>query len=446
MVAPVIADRNGKRFLLAREQETGKLRAHGVPAEPIRAVSSRSTHSTSNAQEFPMTAMALQMEPGPTLVDDRVIQALAAPPMYHQSAEFAQLMDETCELLKQIYGTGGEVVVLPASGRGAVESALARADPVDRPLVVPANGTFGRMMAAIGGSLGMRVVELKHDSGQPLAVRDIEAELDRHDRPVLGVVHNETSTGMVNDLAEYADLVHRRDGLLLVDAVSSLGGTAIDFDDLGIDLCASAAQKSVGAPPGLAFVAVSERARGEIEGRRRPPLGYYLDLLRWWDQWVPGEQGGRLKSGYRRLPWTMPTNLVVALRRALELTAEEGIEERWERHRRTGAGLRAAMAVLGMHPVAPPGAESSTVGAFRLPGSIDARTLRRRLAQRHRVHIAGGMDGDAATVIRIAHMAESARPGPQLHTIAAIAYELNALGVRAATDPTRDFLAAWCAE
>ncbi len=141
----------------------------------------------------------------------------------------------------------------------------------------------------------------------------------------------------------------------------------------------------------------------------------------------------------------MPTNLVVALRRALELTAEEGIEQRWDRHRRSGTGLRAAMAALGMRPVAPPGAESDTVGAFRLTG-VDAPTLRRGLAQRHRVHIAGGMDGDAATVIRIAHMAESARPGPLLHTIAAIAHELNDLGVRVATDPTQEFLKAWCAE
>ncbi|MEV0084516.1 alanine--glyoxylate aminotransferase family protein [Saccharopolyspora sp. NPDC050642] len=392
-----------------------------------------------------MTAVALQMEPGPTLVDDRVIQALAAPPMYHQSADFADALDETCALLKQLYGTTDEVVVLPTSGRGAVESALASVDPIDRPLIVPTNGTFGRMMATVGQSLGMQVVELKHDSGARFALSDIKAELERHDRPILGIVHNETSTGMVNDLAEYVDLVHRRDGLMLVDAVSSLGGTAIDFDDLGVDLCASAAQKSVGAPPGVAFVAVSERALGEIGGRTRPPVGYYLDLLRWWDQWVPREKGGKLKSGYRRLPWTMPTNLVVALRRALELTAEEGVKERWERHRRSGAGLRAAMATLGMHPVAPSGTESNTVGAFRLPG-VASPTLRRRLAQRHRVYIAGGLDGDASTVIRIAHMAESARPGPLLHTIAAIAYELNDLGIQAAADPTQEFLKVWHAE
>lgn len=400
---------------------------------------------TLKVEEFPVSKAALHMQPGPTLIDDRVIQALAAPPMYHQGAEFAGVMDETCELLGHLYGTTTNIIVLPASGRGAIEAALASVDHAGRAFVVPTNGAFGRMMATIGRSIGMRVDELEYDSGKPFTASDIKVALARHDKPVLGVVHNETSTGMVNDLNGLADLVHRRNGLLLVDTVSSLGGAAIDVDGQGIDLCASATQKSVGAPPGLSFVAVSDRASSEIKGRTQPPLGYYLDLLRWWDQWLPHEQGGRLKSGYRRLPWSMPTNLVVALYQALELATTEGRTQRWDRHQRCGAGLRAAMATLGVRPVAAPGTESNTVSAFRVP-RVDGNVLRQRLAQTHQVHLAGGMDHDANTVIRIAHMAESARPGPQLHTIAAITYELNVLGVQTTTDPARQFLKAWYAQ
>lgn len=391
-----------------------------------------------------MRDYGVHLEPGPTIIDPRVVAALSAQPMYHQSPEFAAVTDEACDLLRSFYGTSGEVVMLPSSGRGAVEAALTSVDHVERTLVVPSNGTFARMMVTIGRSLGMRVIELAHRSGEILDRDRIAEEVARHERPILGVVHNETSTGMLNPLDGLADVVHGRDGLLLVDAVSSLGGTPVAMDFHDIDLCASTTQKSVGAPPGVGFVALSQRGIEAVESRAARE-GYYLHLRRWWDQWLPLDRGGRLASGYRRLPWTMPTNVVLALRTALRLAAGDQTAQTWERHRRIAESLRRAMRCIGVSPVAPPGYESPTVGAFRFD-EMDVAELKRALARRHGVHIAAGMDDDATTVLRFAHMAESARPAPQLLMLTALTYELARSGGKIdGEDPAQVFQQFWFA-
>lgn len=389
-----------------------------------------------------MSSGTLLMEPGPTMVDDRVIQALCTPVVYHQSPEFAQTMDEICERLRGIYGTrSGDVIILPASGRGALEAVLTSVREVGRPFVVPTNGTFGRMMATIGRSVGLDVTELRRKSGEVVPRAEIESTLKGCSRPILGIVHNETATGMVNELHGYAELVRQHDGLLVVDAVSSLGGAEFVTDDLGIDFCVSATQKSMGAPAGLSFVSVSGRGRNEIESRSDLHRGNYLDLRRWWDIWVSADHGGRLNSGYRRLPWTMPTHLAGALLRACELIDDEGLKQRWRRHQRIGEALRAGLRELGMTILAPSGSESDTVTAFTSAG-LEAKEIRRRLDERYGVRLATGMDDDAQRVLRIAHMAETARPGPQVQTLAALAEELGGRSARLA-DPVHTFLDVW---
>lgn len=387
-----------------------------------------------------MSQNAIHLEPGPTIIHDSVVTALAQQPIYHQSSEFAGILDDATELLRSFYDTSDEVVILPSSGRGAVEAALLSIDHVDRTLVVPTNGTFGRMLASVGRSIGMNVTEIAHDSGEVFDHERIVGALADHHRPVLAMVHNETSTGMINSLEGMADLVHDREGLFAVDAVSSLGGTPIRMDANGVDLCASASQKSVGAPPGLGFVALSPRGITEVDSRT-DKAGFYLDLRRWWDQWLPVDRGGRLASGYRRLPWTAPTNIVVALSTALHLSAGENKEATWSRHERIAAALRTAMRGLGGTPLAPVGYESPTVGAFRLT-DVDVKTVKSRLASVHNVFVATGMDSDASTSLRFAHMAESAREAPHVTLLNALAVELAELGHQVADDPASVFLQA----
>jgi alanine-glyoxylate transaminase/serine-glyoxylate transaminase/serine-pyruvate transaminase len=388
-------------------------------------------------------ATTLLMEPGPTQVDPRVIQTLCSPIVHHQSPAFITTVDAVAELLQRIYLTTGEVVVLPCSGRGAVEAVLTSVREPGGVFVVPTNGTFGRMMVAIGRSVGLKVVELPHESGEVIDRDVVLAELARHQAPILGIVHNETATGMVNDLSGYGAAVHAQGGLFLVDAVSSLAGTPIEVDGLDVDFCASASQKSVGALPGVAFVSVGERGRERLASRSAQPRGNYLDLQRWWDQWLPAERGGLLKSGYRRLPWSMPTHLVIALHRACELMFEEGLSARWDRHARTGAALRAALGELGLALVAPPGAESATVTAFYGNDVIGAADLRTALGRDHGITVAGGMDVLGGKIIRVGHMAETARPGPQLQTLSAIVHEMARRGYSAKRSPIERYLEVW---
>lgn len=383
----------------------------------------------------------LSMQPGPTIVDDRVIQSLASPVMHHLSPEFIEILEETCSVLKTIYGTTGEVVVLPSSGRGAVEASLTSIREEDRPLVVPVNGTFSRMMANIGKSLGMEVVVLPYDDGQVLPKHEIISELRKYNRPIFGMVHNDTSTGMVNDLGDYGDAVHKLGGLYLVDAVSSLGGTDIAMDQNGIDLCASASQKALGSLPGLGTVAMSARAKEALDARSDLPRGSYLDLQKWWNLWVRVEDGGRLASGYRRLPWSMPTHLVVALHRSCQLIQQEGIEEIFARHARAAKALRAALKALDLElPVGD--AEASTTMTQLTSEKFELADVRQQLLRRHNIRVAGNLDTPSDSSMRIAHMAETARSGPLIQTLSALA-EVIYSETEVPTDPVRKFYEVW---
>lgn len=389
-----------------------------------------------------MTTRVL-MEPGPTQVDPRVIQAMCRPVVYHQSREFFETVDVVCEQLQRIYQTAGEIVVLPATGRGGIEAALGSVREPDQILVIPTNGSFGRMMANIGRAVGLNVVELPFGPGEPILRADVEEALGRYDKPILGIVHNETSTGMVNDISGYGAAVHRRGGLFVVDTVSSLGGVPVQTDLQEIDLCVSASQKSIGALAGLSFVSVSPRATEQFDQRSSLHRGMYLDLRRWWEMWLPTSRGGKLTSGYRRLPWSMPTHLVFALQVAAEVIFEEGLHARWSRHERAGVALRNALVELGLKPVPAAGWESATVTAMYGGDDLDVNDVRAALSERHGIGVAGGLDDLNGKIFRIGHMAETARFGPQVHVVSALAYELEQRGIKTGTYPIEALITSW---
>jgi alanine-glyoxylate transaminase / serine-glyoxylate transaminase / serine-pyruvate transaminase len=364
------------------------------------------------------------------MVDDRVIRAIARPAQHHLSESFARVVDHTCERLKRVFGTENEVVLLPATGRGGVEGAIASVHEPGRALLVPCNGSFGRMVAAIGRALGVEVITLEHGPQEPLRRDAIERALDEQDVGILAVVHCETSTGMLNDLEGLGDLAHAHGALFLVDAVSSLGGAPMHVDGIGIDLCVSAAQKAVGALGGTSFVTVSERARAALRERSEQARGSYLDLQRWWTQWLPLDRGGSLASGFRRLPWSMPTHPVFALEEACRiLVEEEGLDARVTRHQVAAAAVRETVCALGFRLFPPEGSASPTVTAFETPADLPADELIASLRDRHGIVVAGGLDDLRGRIVRIGHMAETARPAPLLAAIAAIEHEGRRRGV-----------------
>ena len=368
----------------------------------------------------------LLMEPGPTIIDPRVIQAMCRPPLHHLSAEFAEITDETCRLLTSMFCTEGEVALLPATGRGGIEAAFSSVWRHDRVVVVLSNGTFGRMLADVARSVGAEVVLLSEPDGEQFDLDRIAYELRGRPLGVLAMVHCETSTGTLNDLSGYGELARRHGGVFLVDAVSSLGGTLLGVDRLGIDLCVSSGQKSVGAIGGISFVTVSPRAIDAMADRPNLPRSAYFDLLRWWQQWLPRERGGLLQSGFRRFPWSMPTHPVFALHEACRIAVEdETMSSRIDRHERAGRATRAALQALGFPLLPPEGHESPTVTAFHGSAGLPASELVEALRKIHGIQVAGGMDGLRSKIVRIGHMSGSAEAGPLLQTLAAIASEVS---------------------
>lgn len=362
----------------------------------------------------------LLMEPGPTQVDPRVIQAMCSPPEHHLSNGFRATTDRVVEALRGVFLTTGEVVLLPSSGRGGIEAVVSSLDLGGRAMLVLSNGSFGSMMASIARRCGHEVVELIHPPDAPVPAEAVAEALGAHDIGLVGIVHCESSTGVLNDLAGLGALCHEAGALLLVDAVSSLGGTPLAMDALEIDFCVSATQKAIGSVTGLALVALSGPGTEAVLAAAGSTRSSYFNLARWWELWLPRERGGLLASGFRRFPFSMPVHPVYALEVALEVIAEEGLAQRLERHAAIAATFRNAMLELGIVLFGATAAHSPTVTALQRAPGVALSDVRRDLRERFGITVAGPM-GVPDAALRVGHMAESARTGPMLQTVAGIA-------------------------
>lgn len=360
--------------------------------------------------------MALLMEPGPTQVDHRVVQAMCRPPIHHLSVEFVRLADRLCADLGRIFRTDGEVVLLPSSGRGGIEAVLASV-PVTT-VVVPSNGAFGRMLAQIARRTGHRVVELQYAFGETIPAGEVADALARESAGMLAVVHCESSTGMLNDVARLARTARSTGATVLVDAISSLGGSELDMDGWEIDFCVSASQKAIGAVTGLAMVALNGRGTGLVLGDR-PPRSNYFDLRQWWTLWLVEERGGAARPGGRRFPFSMPTHPVFALDAACRLLLEEGLESRITRHVEVSGAFRSAMNELGIGLLCAGPDAAPTLTAITGAEGLTPAAIKQALESDFDITVAGSMD-PAVPLARVGHMAESARLGPMRQVTAAI--------------------------
>jgi len=286
------------------------------------------------------------MGAGPSNIHPRVLQAMTKPLLHHLDPDFIHIMDKVAEMLQQVFGASGGFT-LPVSGTGSagIEAGLANLLVPGDHLVVVSHGFFGERLAEIALRHGATVTQVQGPWGGVIAPEDVERELKRHRKvKVLAAVHAETSTGVLQPLEELTKLAHKYDALFLVDAVASLGGAPVDVDATGIDLCFSATQKCIGAPPGLAPVHLNERALSAVRGRKEPPRSWYLDLGLLHKYW---------EGGTRAYHHTAPISMIYALREALRLMLEEGLEQRYARHRRNGLAMRAGLEALGLKLLVP---------------------------------------------------------------------------------------------
>lgn len=363
-------------------------------------------------------ATTLLLLPGPVMVAPEVLQAAARPLVDHRGADFAESIARITSRLRPIFGTQGDVVLLGSSGTGAMEAALVNTfSPGDVVLSCPV-GVFGRRFAAIARAHGCSVEVLDTPLGnavdpQALA-RRLEADVHRRIAGVL-LTHNETSTGVQNDLAALASAIRPHGAMTLVDSVSGFGAAPMQMDAWGFDVVVAASQKALAAPPGLAMVAVSERAKRRFDTARGARFSF--DLARALKAAADGQT-----------PWTPPISIVFALDAALNLYASAGVEAAFERHGRYAAALRAALEALNFELVSRPGAHSVTVVAARPPNAVSATALKQRLRDAYGISVGGGQEELAGAIVRVGTMGaiSDADVGG---AICAIEFALGDLGV-----------------
>ncbi len=334
------------------------------------------------------------MIPGPTPVPEQVLLAMAKHPMGHRSGDFAKVMAEVTEDLKWLHQTKNDVLVLAASGTGAMEAGIINfLSPGDR-ILVGCNGKFGDRWAEVGVAYGLAVTKVTAEWGQPLNPDDfkaaLEADTDKQIKAVV-VTHSETSTGVLNDVEAINRHVKAHgQALIIVDAVTSLGAISVPVDEWGLDVVGSGSQKGYMMPPGLAFVSVSPKAWEAYKTAKLPR--FYLDLGKY-----------RKDAAKNSTPFTPPVNLFFALQASLRMLKAEGLENVFARHHRLMTATRAAVQALGLPLFAPDGAASPAITAVA-PQNVEAEQIRKVLKSRFDIAMAGGQDHLKGKIFRIGHL------------------------------------------
>jgi len=343
----------------------------------------------------------LLLGPGPSEVPPEVLKAMSTPLLGHLDPAFLQLMDETMAGLREVFATQNQMT-LPISGTGSagMEAAVVNLlNPGDR-IVVGVCGYFGERLAEMARRRRAEVTVVEAPWGRPVDPDDVARALSNGGARVVAIVHGETSTGVLQPLAEISSLAKRHGALFLVDAVCTLGGLPVPTDELGIDLAYSGSQKCLSAPPGLAPLTASWEVMDRVRARKEASASWYLDL--------------RLLDGYwagaqRVYHHTAPISMIYALREALRLALDEGLEARYRRHQEAYKSLLAGLSRLGLEPAVAAEHRLPTLTAVKVPDGVDEKALRRRLLEEDGIEIAGGLGPFAGKIVRIGLMGHSAR-------------------------------------
>lgn len=333
------------------------------------------------------------MTAGPTPLPPAVSQVMAEPMMYHRAPAFIEVYARVLGRLEQVFGTSNDVLVFASSGSGAMESAVANLVRPAEPVLVASCGKFGQRWAELCDAYGAQTEHWETDWGQKVDPAELDRRLAEHpDVDLVFTTLSETSTGVVNDVRELADVSHRHGALIVVDAVSGLGAVPCPQDRWGVDVLVSGSQKALMAPPGLGFAspnAAALRRAAESPGRR-----YYFD----WQRTVEGQRKEQPDS-----PFTPAVGLVQALDVALGLIEAEGLDEVYERHRLLGRATREATRALDLELLGGGDENANVVTAIVLPETVDGAKVPKLMRDRFGITIAGGQGRLKGRIARVAH-------------------------------------------
>jgi alanine-glyoxylate transaminase / serine-glyoxylate transaminase / serine-pyruvate transaminase len=333
--------------------------------------------------------------PGPSMVHPRVYEALSKPIVGHLDPYFIQVMGDVQQLLKSAFGTEeGATLVISGTGSAGMEAAVANFVEPGAKVAVFANGYFSDRLTEMAKRHGADVARFEKGWGETYT--DDEArDFIRRERPqVVAYVHAETSTGALQPGQAICAAAHEAGALVIADCVTSLGGVPVEFDKTGVDIAYSCTQKGLSCPPGLSPMAISSRAMDWLRARTSPVRSWYLDLKLIHDY----------STVSHRYHHTAPISMFYALREALLVIHEEGIENRWERHRRCHKSFVKGIEAMGMSMHVPEEHRIAILNTVRVPAGVDEARVRKRLLDEPGIEIAGGFGPLARKVFRIGVM------------------------------------------
>ena len=336
------------------------------------------------------------MGPGPSDVHPRVLKAMATPLVGHLDPDFIEIMDGVKDMLRGLFRTKNDLTfVVSATGSAGMETCFVNLlEPGDEALVC-VNGVFGNRMSDIVERCGAKLIRVDAPWGQAIEPTQVKEALEKCNPKLVAIVHAETSTGVLQPLEQISELAHKAGALFLVDTVTSLGGIDVRIDDWGIDAVYSGTQKCISAPPGLSPVSFSARAVDVMDNRKKKVQSWYLDLSMVRKYWSGA------KRAYHH---TAPITMIYGFYEALRLIFEEGLEQRFARHRRNHELLRDGLEELGFEFVVEPQLRLPMLNAVKVPAGVDEAVVRRRLLDEYNIEVGGGLGDFAGKLWRIGLM------------------------------------------
>jgi alanine-glyoxylate transaminase/serine-glyoxylate transaminase/serine-pyruvate transaminase len=354
----------------------------------------------------------LMLTPGPSSVDPRVYRALATPLVGHMDPWFKGCMDETQILLRQIFQTENRITMpLSASGSGGIEASVVNVLEEGDEAIVAVNGVFSERMYEIATRASSKVTKVDAPYGKPVDPDDIRRAGKGKKIKMIGLAQGETSTGVLTKIDGFRKVADELGALLVVDTVASLAAVPLDVDRERVDVCFSGSQKAISAPPGMSPITVSAAAEEVFRTRKTRVQSWYFDLTTAMNYW-----------GKDRLyHHTPPISLIFALREAMRLVVEEGLETRWDRHRVNQLALIGGLEAMGLKLlVEKPSDRLPTVTAVMIPSGVDDGKLRNQLLDEFNIEIAGGFGPIKGKIWRVGLMGYSSQKPNVLLFLAAL--------------------------
>jgi len=362
------------------------------------------------------------LTPGPSSIEPRVYRALAAPLVGHLDPWFKTCMDDTQTLLRQIFQTENRLTMpLSASGSGGIEAAVLNTLEDGDEAIVAVNGLFSDRMFEIAQRTSAKITKVEAPYGQTVDPQDVRRAGQGKKIKIIGLAQGETSSGVLTQLADFRKVADELGALLIVDAVASLAAVPLNVDRERVDICFSGTQKAISAPPGMSPITVSPRAEEVFRTRKTKVQSWYFDLTTAMNYW-----------GKERLyHHTPPISLIYALREAMRIVMEEGLETRWARHRTNQLALIAGLEAMGLELlVKNPAERLPTVTAVMIPQGIDDGPVRAQLLDEFNIEIAGGLGPLKGKIWRVGLMGYCSQKPNVLLFLAAMEKILAELGYR----------------